>query len=190
MKEYSIASIAGDGIGKEVVPEAQKIKKYLIRGGGELQTGYAITQDGDLYASGWNEYGVGGGVGGGPNFGDSTYNLKDRYQARSSFTQIFSGQRGLNHPEQSQLIDREIYDIDSNGYDVGILLLKTLHVSSSKATLLNKSLLSVITAAVSQYLELFAKSMVSSILLAFTTEAIGQNVSVSKISSGTKELSA
>ena len=24
MKEYSIASIAGDGIGKEVVPEAQK----------------------------------------------------------------------------------------------------------------------------------------------------------------------
>ena len=25
MKEYKIASIAGDGIGKEVVPEAQKI---------------------------------------------------------------------------------------------------------------------------------------------------------------------
>ena len=29
MKEYSIASIAGDGIGKEVVPEAQKILKEI-----------------------------------------------------------------------------------------------------------------------------------------------------------------
>lgn len=103
------------------LPEAQKIKKYIVRGGGEYQTGYAITQDGDLYASGWNDYGVGGGVGGGDNFGDSTYNLLDTHQSRSSFTQIFSGQRGLNHPEQSQLIDREIYDIDSNGYDVGMI---------------------------------------------------------------------
>ena len=29
MKEYKIASIAGDGIGKEVVPEAQKILKEV-----------------------------------------------------------------------------------------------------------------------------------------------------------------
>ena len=29
MKEYSIASIAGDGIGKEVVPEAKKILKEI-----------------------------------------------------------------------------------------------------------------------------------------------------------------
>ena len=31
MKEYSIASIAGDGIGKEVVPEAQKILKEISK---------------------------------------------------------------------------------------------------------------------------------------------------------------
>ena len=30
MKEYSIASIAGDGIGKEVVPEAQNILNEII----------------------------------------------------------------------------------------------------------------------------------------------------------------
>ena len=29
MKKYSIASIAGDGIGKEVVPEAQKILEEI-----------------------------------------------------------------------------------------------------------------------------------------------------------------
>lgn len=103
------------------LPNAQAIKKLIFAGHGNDQTAYAITQDGDLYASGFNTYGVGGGRGGGPNFGDSTYNLNDVKQARSSFTQIFSGQRGVEHPEHTQLIDKGVHDIDSNRYAVGMI---------------------------------------------------------------------